>query len=727
MAKSAILSVRILADAQDAVRGFQRTSTAAKLLDDAMNVARVGIMATGAAVTAFTVGAVNDAAALEQSSGAVNAVFGEQSAAMEEMANSAATNLGLTKNEFNELGTLIGSQLKNGGTAMEELAPKTGELITMGADLAAMFGGTTADAVGALSSALKGERDPIERYGVSLNQAAIDAKAAEMGFEKVGGALSAEANQAATLALIMEQTSAAHGAFARETDTLATQQQILKAQWGDLSAQVGTYLLPSLTGLVSWANSEMMPWLGGMATKIPEAAGAVTNLAQTVSGNLTTAFQQNQPVIMGVATIIGILLIPAFIRLGATATVAALAQVAGWGLAGAKAVATGVIYAVTAPKIIANWFAMGLAAIRSGAQTAAIWLMYQVDAAKAVAAHLMARAQIVAGWFAMGLAAIRSGAQTAAIWLMYKIEAAKSASAMAANAARIVAGWVLMGAQSLLQAARMAAAWFIALGPIGWAIAAIIGIVAVVVANWDKIVAFTKAAWSTVSQWVTDKAAAARDFVVNAWTAVKDWTSNAFDTAKAAVVDAMVRIVSSVQEKGAAVLQWFRDLPGAIRDKLTGMADTLKTIGSQMIEGLIGGVKQKASAVVDSVKGTITDAIDGAKKLLGIQSPSRLFRNEIGAQIGAGLAIGIEGTKGDVLKATREMLHIPEVEAKALASRPVELTAAYAPTATSPSGAGQTVNLTVHIDGVGFDRRKAADELVELVRDRLKIRGEALA
>ncbi|XSS46005.1 hypothetical protein ACQBAU_16340 [Propionibacteriaceae bacterium Y2011] len=122
----------------------------------------------------------------------------------------------MTKNEFNELGAVIGAQLKNGGTAMDELGPKTNDLITLGADLSSMFGGTTREAVEALSSALKGERDPIERYGVSLNQAKIDAEAAALGFKKVGGQLSTEAQQAATVSLIMKQTADAQGNFNKE-------------------------------------------------------------------------------------------------------------------------------------------------------------------------------------------------------------------------------------------------------------------------------------------------------------------------------------------------------------------------------------------------------------------------------------------------------------------------------------------------------------------------------
>ena len=202
---------------------------------------------------------VQGAGDLEQSVGAISTVFGDSAADMLNWSDSAASAVGLSKNEFNELGTLIGSQLKNGGTAMDELGPKTNDLITLGSDLASMFGGETSEAVEALSSALKGERDPIERYGVSLNQAAIDAKAAELGFEKTGGALSAEANQAATLALIMEQTTDAHGNFARESDTFAHKQQVMAAQWDNLKAKMGELFLPVLTKVFGFIGEKAIP------------------------------------------------------------------------------------------------------------------------------------------------------------------------------------------------------------------------------------------------------------------------------------------------------------------------------------------------------------------------------------------------------------------------------------------------------------------------------------
>jgi murein DD-endopeptidase MepM/ murein hydrolase activator NlpD len=222
-------------------------------------LAGLGGVFAAAGIGSFVSSAVKGAGEIEQSFGALDSVFKGSSGQMRNWSRNSAKAVGLTSNEFNELGTLIGAQLKNGGTAMDELAPKTNSLITLGADLSSMFGGSAKDAVDALSSALKGERDPIERYGVSLNQAKIDAEAAALGFEKVGGALSAEATQAATMSLIMKQTSDAHGNFAKESDTFAHKQQVMAAQWGDLTTKVGELFLPTITNLIGFFSDKAMP------------------------------------------------------------------------------------------------------------------------------------------------------------------------------------------------------------------------------------------------------------------------------------------------------------------------------------------------------------------------------------------------------------------------------------------------------------------------------------
>jgi hypothetical protein len=249
----------------DASRGFtrrfgSRVGAEGKRLGSAFGKAfAVGATVAIGAGIGFAKAAISEAADLEQSVGAVQTVFKQSGRQMLTWSKQAATAVGLSRNEFNELGTLIGSQLKNGGTAMDELAPKTNKLIGLGADLSSMFGGTTREAVEALSSALKGERDPIERYGVTLNQAKIDAEATALGFKKVGNSFDTQAQQAATLSLIYKQTADAQGNFNRETDTTAHKQQVLGARFDNLKARIGKGLLPVYNTLLDILEKKVGP------------------------------------------------------------------------------------------------------------------------------------------------------------------------------------------------------------------------------------------------------------------------------------------------------------------------------------------------------------------------------------------------------------------------------------------------------------------------------------
>lgn len=259
MAKTADLKIRFLSDTSQATAGLDSVGKKTGKFAAGLKIAGGTALVAGAAVKVGYDKMIKPAGELEQSVGAIDSVFKGNAKQMHTWAKGAATDVGLTRNEYNELGTLIGAQLKNGGTAMDKLAPKTNGLIKQGADLSAMFGGTTADAVSALSSALKGERDPIEKYGVSLKQSSIDAEAARLGYKKVGGALSDQANQAATLSLITKQTKDAQGTFAKESETLAGKQQRLTAQYENAKATIGTALLPIATKFFGFLADKALP------------------------------------------------------------------------------------------------------------------------------------------------------------------------------------------------------------------------------------------------------------------------------------------------------------------------------------------------------------------------------------------------------------------------------------------------------------------------------------
>lgn len=219
-------------------------------VDAAINgLGQVGRFALGQAQAS-----IDASSRLEQSQGAVKAIFRESAAEVEAWGRQAADTVGLSASAFQQQAAVLGALLQNLGQTRSESAKTSKDLIQIGADLSATFGGTTADAVAAIGSALRGERDPIERYGISIKEASVQQKALEMGLAATASELTDTQKATATLALIQQQASSSTGAFARESDTLAGQQQRLNAEIENLRAEIGEALLPAMTALVGIAR-----------------------------------------------------------------------------------------------------------------------------------------------------------------------------------------------------------------------------------------------------------------------------------------------------------------------------------------------------------------------------------------------------------------------------------------------------------------------------------------
>lgn len=65
-------------------------------------------------------------------------------------------------------------------------------------------------------------------------------------------------------------------------------------------------------------------------------------------------------------------------------------------------------------------------------------------------------------------------------------------------------------------------------------------------------------------------------------------------------------------------------------------------LGKDIITGIINGIISMAGALVDTMKNLAKSALEGAKNLLGIHSPSKVFRDDVGQMIGLGMVEGIE-------------------------------------------------------------------------------------
>lgn len=218
-----------------------------------------------AAVTApfvlFAKGAVDAASSTEESLSKVRVVFGDTAGVIEAFAKDAAKNLGLSRQAALDAAGTFGNLFSALGLGRPEAAKMSTEILTLAADLASFNNIDPTVALEKLRSGLVGQSEPLRALGVNLTEAAVKAKAMEMGLGGVGRELTEAEKVQARYKLITEQTALAQGDFSRTSTGLANSTRIAKAEQEDMSAEMGQVLLPlmqQMTGLVRGAIAAFM-------------------------------------------------------------------------------------------------------------------------------------------------------------------------------------------------------------------------------------------------------------------------------------------------------------------------------------------------------------------------------------------------------------------------------------------------------------------------------------
>src|SRR4051794_4610898 len=132
MGRSAILTIKILADAAQAAREMDSASGKMGKFQSGMKKAAIPAAAIGAGMLAFGLSAGKAASDAEQAMGAVDASFGKSAKVIHAFAKTSATSVGLSSREYEAMAATFGAQLKNMGVAADQLAPQTNNLVKLG-------------------------------------------------------------------------------------------------------------------------------------------------------------------------------------------------------------------------------------------------------------------------------------------------------------------------------------------------------------------------------------------------------------------------------------------------------------------------------------------------------------------------------------------------------------------------------------------------------------------
>ena len=255
MANDVVITVSGKDRASPVFKGVENNaSSMGSKIGSIAKTAAIGFAAIGVAAGAMGVVSVRAASNLGESVNKASETFKEHIGIVTAFAATSAASFGISKRAAKEYAGTIGTILNASGLARAESSKMSVSIVKLAADLASFNNISIDEALQKLRAGLVGEAEPLRTVGVLLSETAVKSKAVEMGLAGVKDELTDGQKVQARYALILEQTAAQQGDFARTSDGLANSQRILSARFEDLQANIGTKLLPVAVKLFGLLN-----------------------------------------------------------------------------------------------------------------------------------------------------------------------------------------------------------------------------------------------------------------------------------------------------------------------------------------------------------------------------------------------------------------------------------------------------------------------------------------
>ena len=235
--------------------------------------------------------AIDAASNLQESMSKIGVVFGTSGDAIVKWSQDSAAAMGISQQQALAAAGTYGNLAVSMGLPQDQAANMSTSLVQLAADMASFNNVPVDDALNALQSGLVGETEPLKKFGVNLNEAALKAEALAMGLADGKAPLTAAAKAQASYSLIMKQSSTAQGDFARTSEGVANQQKIAAAETENMKAAMGDALLPVMED-VTGALNVLIPIFERFAPIIVPLAAAfgIYSAAISVATTVQTAF-----------------------------------------------------------------------------------------------------------------------------------------------------------------------------------------------------------------------------------------------------------------------------------------------------------------------------------------------------------------------------------------------------------------------------------------------------
>ena len=283
-----------------------------------------------AAIGSFFKEAITGASDLNETISASKVIFGDAQGSVEAFAKNTKKNILLTTQEAIDASNTFGTFGKSAGLTGQKLATFSTDLTGLASDLASFKNTTTEEAITALGAALRGESEPIRKYGVLLDDFSMRQEAVRLGLIKTTKtALTPQNKILAAQSLIFQKTTDAQGDAARTAGGFANQTKILRKNFIDIRNEVGSALLPVVNKLTTLLASSLKPafetikevakpvvdFFKAFGTEGGKTNASVSKLKDTLT-SIGNAFKPLFETLKNVGTQLGSLIGPAFRDIG---------------------------------------------------------------------------------------------------------------------------------------------------------------------------------------------------------------------------------------------------------------------------------------------------------------------------------------------------------------------------------------------------------------------------
>lgn len=241
------------------------------------------ILVTGVVAQGFKrmIDAASDA---EETMNVVTTAFEDQTDRVLEWAKESGEAAGRSEFAMREYAATLGAVVGPTLGSAEATADLSTNMAQLAVDLGSFFNASDEDALAALRSGLIGQAEPMLRFGVSMNVAALDAFALAQGLGKTTKQMTEAEKITLRYRFILDRTAKAQGDAEKTSDSYANLVKRLDGRLLDLQIGLGKQLLPAMADFVKVLNEIAKVSLGPVKFALRSLGNAFKFVSALVIG-----------------------------------------------------------------------------------------------------------------------------------------------------------------------------------------------------------------------------------------------------------------------------------------------------------------------------------------------------------------------------------------------------------------------------------------------------------